>query len=66
MYDDFFLTRWQQRHDKAVSKKVKMAVPGMEMPRDRPIFALQSLEQAAPGVGVAEQYGPLIVTVTVG
>ena len=44
-----------------------MAVPGIEMPRDSPILELQSLVHGgAGGVGVVEQYGPLIVTVTGG
>lgn len=64
MYDCFFLTRWQHRHDKAVNRKVNMAVPGMEIPKERAIFALQSLEQVATGGGVSEQYDPLTVTVT--
>ena len=41
-----------------------MAVPGMDIPKERAIFALQSFEQVATGGGVLEQYGPLTVTVT--
>lgn len=32
-----------------------MAVPGIEMPKDRPIFDEQSLEQAVGGDGVFVQ-----------
>lgn len=42
-------------------------MPGIEIPKESPIFALQSFVQGATGGGVLEQLqcGPLLLIVTV-
>lgn len=43
-----------------------MAVPGIEMPKDRPIFDVQSPEQACGGEGELVQYAPLFTVTVIG